>query len=110
MKAKIKLKTILKHYAQTSQIEPQSLGGSTNQILPAAVKLSPPFPPDGTCLYLQIHVSFSEPLQRRVVLTHPPAIRRIQEIDILILIYNKNSKFEGALFLEGKNSRIFLKT
>lgn len=67
-------------------IDPESLGESTNQLLPAAVKLSPPFPPDETCLYLQIHVSFSEPLQRPVVLMHPPAIRRIQEIDILILI------------------------
>lgn len=48
---------------------------STNQLLTAAVKPSPPFPPDETCLYPRIHEFFVEPLQRLVVPMHPPATK-----------------------------------
>jgi len=81
------------------------LGESTNQLLPAAVKLSPPFPPDETCLGLQIHVSFFGPLQRPVVLRHPPAVIRRHEMGTLILTYNQNIKIwggGGVLFFQRK--------
>lgn len=48
---------------------------STNQLLTAAVKPSPPFPPDETCLYPRIHEFFVEPPQRLVVPMHPPATK-----------------------------------
>lgn len=48
---------------------------STNQLLTAAVKPSPPFPPDETCLYPRIHEFFAELLQRLVVPMHPPATK-----------------------------------
>lgn len=66
------------------------MGESTNQLLPAAVKLSPPFPHDETCLCLQIRGFFSEPHQRLVVLMHPPAVKTHKADYLIIFIYNKH--------------------
>ena len=68
---------------------------------------TPPFPPDETCLGLQIHVSFFGPLQRPAGLRHPPAVIRKHEIGILILTYNQKIKIGGGdLFFERKEHKI----
>lgn len=56
------------------------------------MRLSPPFPPGETCLYLQTHEFFFEPLRRPVVLVHLPAVR-VHEI--IILVYVKKIKIWG---------------
>lgn len=62
-------------YTQTNQCKQSKVWESTNQLLTAAVKPSPPFPPDETCLYPRIHEFFSELLQRLAVPMHPPATK-----------------------------------
>lgn len=66
---------------------------STNQLLTAAVKPSPPFPHDETCLYPQTHEFSAELLQRLVVPMHPPATKPDNRVTREATLFSTRSHF-----------------